>query len=100
MDLKPVKEKLPENNQVDPEKKDNNQDRPKSMNKLDKFLFVKGNVKFKEIEEGKIQCGGCKEIFSRILGHLTKSIDCTRNIDLNEFKSKWTKFTQRKKDAK
>ena len=77
----------------------NNQHKPESFNKLAKFLFVKGSVKFEEIEEGKIQCGGCKEIFSRILGHLTKSIDCTRNIDLNEFKSKWTKFTQRKKDA-
>jgi hypothetical protein len=63
-------------------------------------LFVKGSVKFEEVEEGKIQCGGCKEIFSRIVGHLTKSIDCTHNIDLEEFKSKWKKFSQMKRNAK
>jgi hypothetical protein len=66
------------------------------MNKLDKFLFVEGSVKFEEIEEGKIQCGGCKEKFSRIVGHLTQSIACTQNIDLEEFKSKWTKFSEKR----
>ena len=67
------------------------------MNKLDKFLFVKGSVKF---EEGKIQCGGWKEKFSRIVGHLTQSSACTQNIDLEEFKSKWTKFSEKKRNAK
>ena len=63
-------------------------------------MFVKGSVKFEEIEEGKIQCGGCKETFSRIVSHLTKNFDCTRNIDLEEFKSIWSKFSQKKRNAK
>ena len=70
-----------------------------SMNKLGKFLFVKGSMKFEEIEEGKIQCGGCKGKFSRIVGHLTKSIECTQNIDLEEFKSKWTRFCKNKRNT-
>ena len=104
--FKPLTEKLVDNNpekkQEDPEKKDNltDQHKPDSMNKPVKFLFVNGNVKFEEMEEGKIQCGGCKESFSRILGHLTKNSDCASTIDLNEFKSQWIKFTQRKRTAK
>jgi hypothetical protein len=31
------------------------------------FMFVKGKVKFEEVEHGKIKCGGCGEKFSRIL---------------------------------
>ena len=89
-----IQEELPENdpekslNDVANEDKLNYQDKHESLNKQDKFLFVKGNVVFEEIEEGKIQCGGCRETFSRILGHLTKSTDCAQNIDLKEFKSK------------
>ena len=44
-----------------------------------------------------LKCGGCGKIFSRIVGHLTKNLDCARNIDLEEFKSIWSKFTSRRR---
>ena len=66
----------------------------------DRFLFVKGKVKFEECEDGSIQCGGCKEMFKRILAHLNKSKNCSKHIDLDEFKVIWSKFTGRKKVAK
>ena len=77
----------------------NKRHEPHKKEKGDRFLFVQGSIEFEELDDGKIQCGGCKEKISRIVGHLTKSIDCTQNIDLEEFKSKWTKFTQKKRNA-
>ena len=63
----------------------------------DRFLFVKGKVKFEECQDGSIQCGGCKEMFKRILAHLNKSKNCSKHIDLDEFKVIWSKFTGRKR---
>ena len=64
------------------------------------FLFVKGKVKFEEVEYGKIKCGGCGETFSRIVGHLTKNHYCAENIDIAEFKSSWSKFTAKRSMVK
>ena len=82
------------------EQKNINMDTPKEIEEGpndDYFLFVKGNLKFEEVDDGKIKCGGCGKIFSRIVGHLTKNLDCARNIDLEEFKSIWSKFTSRRR---
>ena len=63
----------------------------------DRFLFVKGKFRFEELQNGKIQCGGCKEEYTRILGHLNKNNSCSTHIDINEFKAYWTKFSGRKR---
>ena len=68
----------------------------KTMN-TDRFLFVKGKLRFEELQNGKIQCGGCKEEYTRIIGHLNKNNNCSKNIDINEFKAYWTKFSGRKR---
>ena len=63
-------------------------------------MFVKGKVKFEELEDGKIQCGGCKEMFTRIVAHLNKNNNCSKHIDLDEFKASWSKFTGTRKRTK
>ena len=73
------------------------QQKPQSEVPSNLFIFVKGKVTFGEVDHGKIKCGGCGKIFSRIVGHLTKNLDCARNIDLEEFKSIWSKFTSRRR---
>ena len=83
-----------------PEAHNSRSDESYNMNKGDIFLFEKGTIKFKEIEDGKIQCGYCKKCFSRIVSHLTKNTDCASSINLDEFKSQWTTFTHRKRTAK
>ena len=79
--------------------KPNKETETKSSNP-DRFLFVKGKVKFEELENGSIQCGGCKQMFTRIGAHLNKSNNCAKHIDLDEFKVSWSKFTGTKKRAK
>ena len=66
----------------------------------DTFLYVKGSTRFEEVEDGKVRCGGCLKIFSRIIGHITKSIDCRINIDVDEFRLSWTKHTKKRQNAK
>ena len=65
-----------------------------------KFLFVRGNIQFDEIEEGKVQCGICKKLFARIVSHLNNNEECCKDFDLDEFKASWLKFRNGKKDAK
>ena len=36
-------------------------------------------------------------MFTRIVGHLTKNPSCIEKIDLEDFKSVWSKFTLRKR---
>ena len=66
----------------------------------DKFLFVKGKLRFEEIPNGKIKCGGCKDEYTRILGHLNRNNSCSKHIDINEFKAYWIKFSGRKRVKK
>ena len=66
----------------------------------DKVLFVKGKLRFEEIPNGKIKCGGCKDEYTRILGHLNRNNSCSKHIDINEFKAYWIKFSGRKRVKK
>ena len=66
----------------------------------EKFIFVKGGTRFEEVEDGKVKCGGCKNNFSRIIGHLKKSLDCQSNIDMAEFELLWKKVGDKRKSAR
>ena len=46
------------------------------------FLYVNGEVKFEEIDKGMIICGGCGNMFARIVGHLTKNPSCSQNVSI------------------
>ena len=65
------------------------------------FSFIDENgSKFYEINEGEIRCGGCTQSFSRIVRHLNQSPYCARNLNLDSFKSEWTKYTKRRKNER
>ena len=66
----------------------------------DKFMFDKGGISFLEIEDGKVKCRGCKNVFARIIGHLKKSKDCQGNIDLAELELVWEKFRKKRRNIK
>ena len=72
----------------------------KCIKSAEKFVYVKSTVKFEELPNGKIKCGGCKKEFTRILGHLNKKNDCDKDIDLEEFKACLSKFGARKRTSK
>ena len=63
----------------------------------DLFLYVNGEVKFEEIDKGMIRCGGCGDVFARIVGHLTKNPSCSQYVDIEDFKSIWSKFSSRRR---
>ena len=42
----------------------------------DKFVFIQGDIRFEEDEQGNILCGGCKRCFKRIIGHLSNNTEC------------------------
>ena len=69
----------------------------KNHSKGDKFLFIQGNIRFEEVEDGTIICGICKNKFARITSHLTNNNKCAEEIDVVELKSLWKKFTDKRK---
>ena len=65
-----------------------------------RFLYERGTAKIEENEGGKMECGICKQVFTRIFAHLNKSNGCGKNFDLNDFKTNLTKFNDKKRQAK
>ena len=63
----------------------------------DKFVFIQGDIRFEEVEQCNVQCGGCKKSFNRIIGHLSNNIKCSEKVNLQDFKSVWKKFIKRRK---
>ena len=63
------------------------------------FLFVNGKIKFEEVADGQIKCGGFGETFTRMVGHLSKNPSCSKNVNIEEFKSIWSKFLARRRKA-
>ena len=51
-----------------------------------KIIYVAGNYTFKENDNNKVQCGKCGNEFSRILSHLNNSKECSKDIDIHDFK--------------
>ena len=64
------------------------------------FLYIKGDIRFEELPDGKIKCNGCKKSFLRIIGHLKQNTDCKSIIDLVDLESEWKKFSAKKRSAK
>ena len=82
------------------EHKSGNHKKSQSITELptnDFFLYVKGEVRFEEVDKGMIRCGGCGEVFAQIVGHLTKNPSCSHNVDIEDFKSIWSKFSARRR---
>merc|ERR1712208_195829 len=67
---------------------------------LENFVYIKGDIRFEEDQDGKIRCGGCNKIYSRIIGHLKQNTDCKRNIDMEDLESEWKKFSAKRRSAK
>merc|ERR1712013_721119 len=60
----------------------------------------RGSVKFEEVEDGKVRCGGCLKIFSRIVAHLKNNADCRAHIDMEELNLAWTRYWKRRRNKK
>ena len=64
------------------------------------FNFVGGSVKFEEVVDGKVRCGGCLQNFSRIIAHLKNKPDCRMNIDIDKLSLAWTRYLKRRRNDK
>ena len=64
---------------------------PENHSMEDKFVCIQGDIRFEEVEQGNVQCGGCKKSFNRIIGHLSNNIKCAEKVNLPELKSEWQK---------
>ena len=60
-----------------------------------KKSFDWGNLVFLELTNGKIRCGVCQQECVRLISHMNGSIECSRGINMNEFKTEYTKFKHR-----
>ena len=66
----------------------------------EKFVYIKGKIRFEEVQDGKIRCGGCNKIYLRIIGHLKQNADCKRYIDVGNLELEWKKFSAKRRSAK
>ena len=48
--------------------------------------FNWGNLVFLELTNGKIRCGVCQQECVRLISHMNGSIECSRGINMKEFK--------------
>ena len=64
------------------------------------FIYVKGAKTFAELDDGKVECGGCMKKFLRIVSHLKNNVDCRASVDMEEFNLAWTRHIKRRKNAR
>ena len=65
-----------------------------------KKSFGWGNLVFLELTNGKIRCGVCQQECVRLISHMNGSIECSREINMKEFKTEFTKFKNRQRLAR
>ena len=71
---------------------------------IDTEGFKFGELCFEELNAGKIKCGVCQTECTRLMSHLSRSLKCNQYLNLEIFKTEYTKYKarnrKRKQDAK
>ena len=66
---------------------------------VERFIYMEGNVKIEEMEDGALLCGVCRKPWKRIIGHLKNNIGCSKDIDIKQLQTDLSKFRARQRRA-
>ena len=66
---------------------------------VERFMYMEGNIKIEEMEDGTLLCGVCKKPWRRIIGHLKHNKGCSINIDIKQLQTDLSMFRARKRRA-